>query len=56
MLLRLSSFRLASTLNYEEGARLVRALRSVLAAWIERLAYRGAFPGRVAASDHRAWR
>ena len=46
---RLSSFRLASKLNYEEWARLFRSMRSVLAAWIDRLAYRGAFPGRVTA-------
>ena len=46
---RLSSFRLASKLNYEEWARLFRSMCSVLAAWIDRLAYRRAFPGRVTA-------
>ena len=44
---RLSPFRTTSHLNEEEWARLYRSVQTVLATWIDQLAFRGAFPRRV---------
>ena len=44
---RLSPFRTTSHLNEEEWARLYRSVQTVLATWIDQLAFRGAFSRRV---------